>query len=182
MHTGRIEEARAHVAAGRAARMQDISPHHAFPPAAAAALAATEKEADAAYPAAYAVPGASSRVFELARLRLAHGSWLHRRHRTTARRTARRPPGVPWPAGRPVAAALRPGTARGRHPVDAPAAGPEPLTGRELRIARLAAHRRRPLHKVCHGAGHHLPRGPRQASGPGETGTRRVHPPHFGAG
>ncbi|MFD8415166.1 hypothetical protein ACFV2Q_25995 [Streptomyces sp. NPDC059650] len=69
MHTGRIEEARAHVAAGRAARMQDISPHHAFLPAAAAALAATDEEADGAYAAAYAVPGASSWVFELARLR-----------------------------------------------------------------------------------------------------------------
>ncbi|MFD0395857.1 hypothetical protein ACFQ3Z_42520 [Streptomyces nogalater] len=83
LRTGRTAQARAHVAAGDAARMGDISPHHAFLLAAARALAAADEEADALYEAAYAVPGADGWVFELARLRLAHGTWLrdHRRPR-----------------------------------------------------------------------------------------------------
>ncbi|MGW6864260.1 hypothetical protein [Streptomyces sp. NPDC054901] len=47
---------------------------------AATALAAADEEADARYRAAHAVPGAEQWVFELARLRMAHGSWL-RHHR-----------------------------------------------------------------------------------------------------
>ncbi|MFK0253662.1 LuxR C-terminal-related transcriptional regulator [Streptomyces sp. NPDC090445] len=135
-----VEEARAHVAAGRAARMQDISPHHAFLLAAAAALAAPDEEADAAYAAAYAVPGAGSWVFELARLRLAHGSWLRRRRRPAAHdvlreahRAFRDLRAEPW-----VQRCARELRAAG-HPVDAPASGPGALTGQELRIARLAA-------------------------------------------
>ncbi|WP_267884519.1 BREX system ATP-binding domain-containing protein [Streptomyces sp. NRRL S-350] len=144
VHTGRHDEARAHLAAGRAARSADISDRHAFLFAAATALAADDDEADAAYRAAYAVPGAERWVFDLARLRLAHGSWLRRRHRPGAREPLRAAHHVfrrlqadPWAlrceeelraAGDPVAA-----------PAGAPAAEPAGLTGHELRIARLAA-------------------------------------------
>ena len=58
LRTGRTAQARAHVAAADAARMGDISPHHAFLLAAARALAAADEEAHALYEAAYAVPGA----------------------------------------------------------------------------------------------------------------------------
>ncbi|MEU2394038.1 LuxR family transcriptional regulator [Streptomyces sp. NPDC007369] len=140
VHTGRDTEARAHVAAGRAARMQDISPHHAFLLTAAAALAAPDEEADAAYAAACAVPGAGSWVFELARLRLAHGSRLRRRRRPAAHDVLRDAHQAfrglraePW-----VQRCARELRAAG-HPVDAPASGPGSLTGQELRIARLAA-------------------------------------------
>ncbi|OIJ95687.1 LuxR family transcriptional regulator [Streptomyces colonosanans] len=144
VHTGRHEEARAHIAAGRTARSAEISGRHAFLFVAATALAAEDDEADAAYRAAYAVPGAEQWVFDLARLRLAHGSWLRRRHRPGARDTLRaahhvfrRLRAAPWAqrceeelraAGDPVA--LPPG---------GPAAEPSSLTGQELRIARLAA-------------------------------------------
>ncbi|MEU9041642.1 MULTISPECIES: BREX system ATP-binding domain-containing protein [unclassified Kitasatospora] len=144
VHTGRHEEARAHLAAGRAAHSAEISDRHAFLCAAATAVAAEDDEADAGYRAAYAVPGAEQWAFDLARLRLAHGSWLRRRHRPGAREPLRAAHHVfrrlqadPWAqrceeelraAGDPVAP-----------PPGAPAAEPPGLTGQELRIARLAA-------------------------------------------
>ncbi|MGK4584878.1 BREX system ATP-binding domain-containing protein [Kitasatospora sp. HPMI-4] len=144
VHTGRQEEARAHIAAGRAARSAEISGRHAFLLAAATALAAEDEEAEAAYRAAYAVPGAERWAFDLARLRLAHGSWLRRRHRPGGREVLRAAHHVfrrlqadPWAqqceeelraAGDPVAPSA-----------GGPAAQSSGLTGQELRIARLAA-------------------------------------------
>ncbi|MCL7429159.1 LuxR family transcriptional regulator [Streptomyces sp. YS415] len=84
VRSGRMDEARAHITAGRSARMPEISPHHAFLLAAATALGADDAEADACYRAAYAVEGADDWVFTMARLRLAHGSWLRRRRRAEA--------------------------------------------------------------------------------------------------
>ncbi|MYZ15868.1 helix-turn-helix transcriptional regulator, partial [Streptomyces sp. SID337] len=79
--SGRRAEAQAHVAAGRAARMDAVSAHHAFLLAAATALTADDAESDAAYAAACAVPGAGEWVFDMARLRLLHGTALRRRGR-----------------------------------------------------------------------------------------------------
>ncbi|MET9290935.1 AAA family ATPase [Streptomyces sp. NPDC003077] len=185
-HCGRRAEARAHVAAGRAARMGDISAHHAFLLAAAHAMTAdgdtvdddvadeetAEDEAvgdeavgdevadddapdddapdvdapdddtmDAAYEAAYAVPGADRWVFDLARLRLAHGSWLLRRGRRTEAADVLRAAGrafgelraEPW--AEQCRSALR---AADRAP-DLAVAGPGALTPQEMRIARLVA-------------------------------------------
>ncbi|MEU9124479.1 hypothetical protein AB0C96_32285 [Streptomyces sp. NPDC048506] len=56
VHTGRHEDARAHLAAGRTARSAEISGRHTFLFAAATAVAAEDDEADAVYRAAYAVP------------------------------------------------------------------------------------------------------------------------------
>ncbi|MEF3114055.1 ATP-binding protein [Streptomyces chrestomyceticus] len=153
LRCGRRTEARAHVAAGQAARMGDISAHHAFLLAAATALTAGADEADAAdeaegvgeadaaYAAACAVPGADQWVFDLARLRLAHGSRLLRQGRHTD-------------AGEPLRAALTAFTRLGAAPwaeqcrsalrgadgsPDSTAAGPAELTAQELRIARLVA-------------------------------------------
>ncbi|MFH8597900.1 ATP-binding protein [Streptomyces rimosus] len=150
LRCGRRTEARAHVAAGQAARMGDISAHHAFLLAAATALTAGDDEADeaeavgeadAAYAAACAVPGADQWVFDLARLRLAHGSRLLRQGRHTD-------------AGDPLRAALTAFTRLGAAPwaeqcrsalrdadasPDSTAAGPAELTAQELRIARLVA-------------------------------------------
>ncbi|WP_229886683.1 AAA family ATPase [Streptomyces subrutilus] len=140
VHTGRRAEALAHLAAGREARMAEISPHHAFLLAAATALAAPDEEADAAYRAAYAVPGSGQWAFERARLRFAHGSWLRRHRRAGARDvlgeahrsfTALR--AGPW--AERCAEELR---AAGQ-PVGVAPDGPGRLTGQELRIARLAA-------------------------------------------
>ncbi|RPE31867.1 regulatory LuxR family protein [Kitasatospora cineracea] len=144
VHTGRWEEARARVAAAQSAGSAGISDRHAFLLAAAAALAAVDADTDAAYRAAYAVPGSEQWVFDLARLRLAHGSWLRRRHRPGAREALRaahhafrRLRADPWAqrceeelraAGDPVAP-----------PSGAAAPDATGLTGQELRIARLAA-------------------------------------------
>jgi DNA-binding CsgD family transcriptional regulator len=144
VHTGRPEEARLHVEAGRTARSAEISGRHAFLLAAATAVAAEDDEAEAAYRAAYAVPGAEQWAFDLARLRLAHGSWLRRRHRPGARKVLRvahhvfhRLKAGPW--ARRCEEEMR---AAGE-PVTPSQGGlvPEPamLTGQELRIARLAA-------------------------------------------
>ncbi|MFJ3582195.1 BREX system ATP-binding domain-containing protein [Streptomyces sp. NPDC090127] len=140
VHTGRRREAEAHVAAGREARMAEISPHHAFLFAAAVALAAPDEEADARFRDAYAVPGSGQWVFERARLRLAHGSWLRRRRRAEARdvlgearRTFRELRAAPW-----VERCDQELRAAG-HPVGPATSGPGVLTGQELRIAELAA-------------------------------------------
>ncbi|KJK59108.1 helix-turn-helix transcriptional regulator [Saccharothrix sp. ST-888] len=141
VYTGRREEARAHVAAGAAAGSAEISGRHAFLLAAAAALAAEDEEAEAAYQRAYAVPGAERWVFDLARLRLAHGSWLRRRHRPGAREVLRaahhafrRLRAEPW--ARRCEEELRAAGDSVAPPTSPEAAG---LTGQELRIARLAA-------------------------------------------
>ncbi|MFI8192013.1 ATP-binding protein [Streptomyces sp. NPDC085946] len=140
VRTGRHAEARAHVAAARAARMAEISAHHAFLLAAASAVAAPDEEAEESFRRAVAVPGAERWVFGAARLRLAHGRWLRRHQRAAARpvlseahRAFRMLGAVPWAeqAGRELRAAGQ-----------AVAAGPgrrEPLTAQELRIADLAA-------------------------------------------
>ncbi|MFE7191844.1 ATP-binding protein [Kitasatospora sp. NPDC057595] len=147
VHAGRREEALAHLAAVRRARSAEISGRHAFLVAAATAVAAEDEDADDAYRAAYEVPGAERWAFDLARLRLAHGSWLRRRHRPGARevlRTAhhvfRRLEAAPWAAQceeelRAAGDALVPPQ---RGPSEAPSV-PSLLTGQELRIARLAA-------------------------------------------
>ncbi|TYR65376.1 AAA family ATPase [Streptomyces parvus] len=135
MHTGRRAEAAAHVRAARAARMAEISGHHAFLLAAAAAVAAPDEEADACYHAAYQVPGASTWAFSLARLRLEHGSWLRRRRRAESRvvlnlahEEFRRLGAGPW-----VERCEEELTAEGS------AGGEGPLTGQERRIAQLVA-------------------------------------------
>ncbi|MFD8595134.1 BREX system ATP-binding domain-containing protein [Kitasatospora sp. NPDC059646] len=142
--TNRRDEALAHLEAGRAADSAGISDRHAFLFAAATALAADDDHAEDAYRAALAVPGAEQWAFDLARLQLAHGARLRRRHRPGARTALRaahhlfvRLQALPWArwceeelraAGDPVGASA----AR-------PAADPTELTGQELRIARLAA-------------------------------------------
>ena len=166
VHTGRLAEARAHVAAGEAARMAEISGHHAFLHAAASALLASAPsrsdvagapvpgspategaeissqamDVDACFRAAYDVPGAEQWAFDLARLRLAHGTWLRRHHRRESRevlaaahRTFRSLRALPW-----VERCERELRAAG-HQVPAPTGGTALLTPQELRIARLAA-------------------------------------------
>ncbi|MER6350234.1 BREX system ATP-binding domain-containing protein [Streptomyces sp. NPDC001532] len=138
--TGRYPQARAHVAAARAARMADISPHHAFLLAAASALAATDEDAEPRFRAAYAVPEAERWVFEAARLRLAHGAWLRRHQRPGARqvlgeahRAFRSLRAAPW------AAQAEEELRAAGHAVAGPAGRRGLLTAQELRIAHLAA-------------------------------------------
>ncbi|MFE9413470.1 AAA family ATPase [Streptomyces sp. NPDC006704] len=152
LRCGRLTEALAHVAAGREARMDEVSAHHAFLLAAATAMTTAghvdsdgksrgTDAADAAFAAAYAVPGATQWVLDLARLRLAHGTWLGRTGRHAEARDAleaaadtfRQLDADPWVQQcqaelRTLEAALAPRTV-----------GPNTLTAQETRIARLAA-------------------------------------------
>ncbi len=123
--------------------METVSAHHAFLLAAATAVAADDGEAEAAYAAAYAVPGSCQWVFDVARLRLAHGSWLRGRGRgvearevlRAARRTFRALDAGPWV--QQCEAELR--SAQGTLELPPDSGEPEALTPRELRIARLVA-------------------------------------------
>ncbi|HEY5834568.1 helix-turn-helix transcriptional regulator, partial [Streptomyces sp.] len=139
---GHLAEARAHVAAGRAARMGEISAHHALLLATAAALVAPDDEAAAAFDAALALPEADRWPFEHARLQLAYGVWLRRHQDKGAARgqlrcaveTFRRLGAEPW-ADR-AAEELR---ASGEVLGPRPAALAALLTAQETRIAELAA-------------------------------------------
>ncbi|MCG7205568.1 AAA family ATPase [Streptomyces arenae] len=86
MRTGRAAAARAHVDAGRQARLDAISPHHAVILAAAVAVTAPDDEAGTLYEAALAVPDAELWTYEHARVRLWYGEWLRRRREYTAAR------------------------------------------------------------------------------------------------
>ncbi|MDT0468142.1 helix-turn-helix transcriptional regulator [Streptomyces gibsoniae] len=140
VHTGRLDEARAHISAARDAQMEDISAHHAFLLAAATAIAAPDAETDALFRAAFRTAGAQQWVFAGARLRLAHGRWLRRRHQVSARdallnafHTFRSLESAPW-----AAKAERELRAAGAL-ATSPAGGRELLTAHQLRVAQLAA-------------------------------------------
>ncbi|MFD0575936.1 LuxR C-terminal-related transcriptional regulator [Dactylosporangium darangshiense] len=84
VRTGRIEEARAHVAAAQRAGTADMSPRRAMSSLGAAALAAPDDRAGPLFEAALSMPDADRWPFEQARIQLAYGQWL-RRTRDTAR-------------------------------------------------------------------------------------------------
>ncbi|MFI9610482.1 ATP-binding protein [Streptomyces sp. NPDC052023] len=150
VHIGLIDQARLHVRAGEDTGIATISQHHAFVLAAARAFTADDAEVGAACEAAYAVPGSEKWPFELARVRLAHGTWLRRgRSRQEAREQLlqahaafTRLKAEPWI--RRAAEELRAG---GYDIADEPASapqtpatqGPAALTAQERRIAELAA-------------------------------------------
>ncbi|NJC73747.1 AAA family ATPase [Planosporangium thailandense] len=86
VHTGRIAEARAHVAAAQQAGIDRISSRRALITAAAAAGAAPDDEAGPLFEAALSVPEADRWPFEQARTQLAYGRWLRRTRDTTRAR------------------------------------------------------------------------------------------------
>ncbi|MGW0927873.1 AAA family ATPase [Streptomyces sp. NPDC002644] len=142
LDTGRRAAALAHVAAARARRLGEISPHHAFVLAAAEAVTAGDDEADDLARAVRAMPGAEKWPFELARVQLRHGRWLRRRHRPeeaqehlrAAHAVFGRLAAGPWQ--RRAAEELR---AAGAVVASARPAGEWGLTAQEARIARLVA-------------------------------------------
>ncbi|MFJ4324515.1 AAA family ATPase [Streptomyces tricolor] len=141
LHTGRTAEARRHVAAGRAAGMDRISPHHRFVLRAAEAM--VSEDVHAACTAVHTQPGAALWPFERARLRLHHGAWLRRRgrraeardHLAAAQQAFAGLGAGPWRerAGEELRVNDAPG------PAAAPRAPVAALTPQELRIARLVA-------------------------------------------
>ena len=87
LHTGRIDEARAHADAMRDADLARLSPRFALITAAAAAMVAPDDEALELFDQALALPGIDEWPFELARVRLAHGERLRRLGHTREART-----------------------------------------------------------------------------------------------
>ncbi|MFK4066690.1 AAA family ATPase [Streptomyces sp. NPDC029674] len=144
--SGRRAEARHHLRAVRSSGLARASAHHTFLMAVAEAFAAEEDEAEERYEAVYALPGAESWPFPLARAHLAHAAWLRRHgrperavvHSRAALTVFTRLGATPWAAqaSRELAAATADaGTAAG------PAGGHRhsSLSAQETRIAELAA-------------------------------------------
>lgn len=142
VRTGRITEARDHVAAGQEARMDTISSHHALILAGSAALAAEECDAEQLFQHALALPQAEQWPFEQARIQLAYGEWLRRRHDSSQARVYlnRALSTFRWLKARPLAQRAAEEMRVTGAVVGADLAqGRSALTAQELRIAELAA-------------------------------------------
>ena len=86
VRTGRVDEAREHVAAARTAGIHRISSRTALLCAGAEAVAADEDDAGPLFEAALALPHAARWPWEHARIQLAYGQWLRRTRDHHARR------------------------------------------------------------------------------------------------
>ena len=146
VRTHRFPEARAHVAAVRAALTPAHNPRLALLAAGATAMAASDDRAGALYEAAFALPDAQRWPFDLARLRLAHGEQLRRARSTTAAReqlllaldTFTDLGARPWVA-RASTELRAAGHATDRGPGGPRRAGQPSLTAQEREVAGLAA-------------------------------------------
>jgi DNA-binding CsgD family transcriptional regulator len=142
VHTGRTDEARAHVAAAQQAGIPRISPRVALVTAGAAALAAPDHQAGPLFEAALSLPEADRWPFEQARIHLAYGQWLRRTRDTTRARlhlsaaleTLDRLDARPW-----VQRARNELRATGVAITTRPDTRTAPLTAQEREIATLAA-------------------------------------------
>ncbi|MDX1889445.1 ATP-binding protein [Mycolicibacterium sp. 050158] len=83
VHTGRIDEARRHVAAAVRAELGENSPRLAALITATRAMTAPDDDAGELYAAALAQPILAGFPLEQARIRLAYGMWLRRRRQPT---------------------------------------------------------------------------------------------------
>ncbi|WP_217561905.1 AAA family ATPase [Streptomyces sp. GbtcB6] len=141
VRTGRMDEARAYVAAAQRAGIHLISPRTALITAGAAAVTADETEAGLQFEAALSLPQAARWPWEHARIELAYGQWLRRTRDPRARlylsaalETFDRI-GAKAVAHRARSELRAAGIATSSVP-DAPTAG---LTAQERQIAELAA-------------------------------------------
>lgn len=142
VHTGRYDDAAAHVAAARAANIDALSSRLELVLHGAAAMATTTPDQARLFDDALAVTGAERWPFDLARVELAHGEQLRRRkevtaaraHLTAAHDTFQRLGAHPW-AQRAASELRATGlTIRRQHP-----GGPISLSPQQLEIAQLAA-------------------------------------------
>jgi DNA-binding CsgD family transcriptional regulator len=88
INTGRVEEARAHVAEAVRLNLAEVSPRVAALTTAITAMTAPDSDAEGLYQSALGHPGIADFPFEHARIALAHGMWLRRQLRHTAARGA----------------------------------------------------------------------------------------------
>lgn len=88
VRSGRLAEAREHVAESIRLNLAEVSPRVAALTLAVSAMTAPDSEAGQLYLAALAHPGIDERPFEHARILLAQGMWLRRRLRHTEARAS----------------------------------------------------------------------------------------------
>lgn len=88
VRSGRLAEAREHVAEAIRLNLAEVSPRVAALTLAVSAMTAPDSEAGQLYLAALAHPGIDERPFEHARILLAQGMWLRRRLRHTEARAS----------------------------------------------------------------------------------------------
>ena len=146
VHTGRQAEARAQVAAARAAGFDTISPRLTLLTVAADAVAAPMPAAEELFETALAGSDAGRWVFDSARVRLAYGERLRRARATArareqlldARETFQRLGAEPW-ATRAGCELRATGYNAGRGKKSTAGDGACRLTARDLEIASLAA-------------------------------------------
>ncbi|MCX6488205.1 MAG: LuxR C-terminal-related transcriptional regulator, partial [Mycobacterium sp.] len=141
VHTGRLDEARAHAAEAVRLNLSEISPRVAALTLAISAMTASDSDAGELYEAALTHPGIGEFPFDHARIALAQGMWLRRmRHHIQARdalefaeATFDRLGARPW-AQRARSELNAAGASAKRSPGNWAA-----LSAQELRIAELAA-------------------------------------------
>jgi DNA-binding CsgD family transcriptional regulator len=141
VHTGRTEEARAHVAAAQQAGVPRFSSHTALITAGAAALADDDR-AGPLFDAALSLPEAARWPWEYARVQLAYGQWLRRTRDTTRARQHLRAAAETFDrlgAGPWAQRARNELRASGIADAARPDARPATLTAQERQIATLAA-------------------------------------------
>ncbi len=140
VHTGRLAEARAHVAEAVRLNLAEVSPRVAALTCAITAMTAPDSEADGLFQSAVSHPGIAGFPFEHARIALAQGMWLRRRLRHTA---ARAP--LAFAAETFDRLGARPWADRARselHAAGAPitkTGAPTQLSTQERRVAEMAA-------------------------------------------
>jgi DNA-binding CsgD family transcriptional regulator len=142
VRSGRLDQARAHVAAAQRAGLHRIGPRISLMITGSAALTASDDEAGVLFEAALAIPDASRWPWEHARVQFAYGQWLRRTHDTALARVHLRAAletfdriGAEGFAQR-VRAELRAAGVAYDVPPDS---SPVPLTAQERQIADLAA-------------------------------------------
>lgn len=141
VHTGRLEEARAHAAEAVRLDLSEISPRVAALTLAISAMTASDSEAGDLYDAALTHPGIGEFPFDHARIALAQGMWLRRMRRHTQARDALEFAAVTFDR-----LGARPWAARARAELRAAGASAKrslgnwaELSPQEQRIAELAA-------------------------------------------
>ena len=139
--TGRLEDARAHVAEAVRLNLAEVSPRVEALIIAVTAMTAPDAEAEALYQSALSHPGIVEFPFERARIVLAQGMWLRRMRRITEAREV-----LESAAGDFDQLGARPWAERARAELRASGAsvkqslgGAVPLSAQERRIAELAA-------------------------------------------
>ena len=141
VHTGRLDEARAHAAEAVRLNLSEVSPRVAALTLAISAMTASDSEAGELYESALTHPGIREFPFDHARIGLAQGMWLRRMRRHIQARDA-----LEFAAATFDRLGARPWAERARSELRAAGAAAKnspgnwaELSAQELRIAELAA-------------------------------------------